>query len=360
MHVALIANSTWLEDELPTLRHLTVGLIDEQVRVAQVVPMRLPDHLFSEFGRRLSWKTSRIDWLNRERIIRLDQPLEAFGVDLLHALDGRLWRPAIGLGERMNVPVVLSASSQRDLRSAEKLAGRLNPQRTMLLAATEPLAAALRQRLDPAILIETIPFGALPANTDALSQTNTDSFCAIVSGNGVFDVRYQAMLEAIGEIVDEQPEAQFFFDGLETDQHELWNAASRLDLLAHVSLVPRRMNRRDLLLRGDVFCQPQSLNRSRSLTLEAMAQGVPLLVADDPWVDHFIEDQTVRLVHEPTAEAWTRALRNVIADRRAARELGTQSKAWVREHRPVSRMVDATRQAYRRISGETIPFPGDV
>lgn len=358
MHVALIANLGWLEDELSTLRHLTVGLIDEQVRVAQVVPARLPDHMLSGFGERVSWQASRIDWLNRERVLRLDPSLEAAGVDLLHALDARLWRPALSLGQRMNVPVVLSASSQRDLRLAEKLGGRLNPQRTMFLATTEPLTAALRQRLDPAVRIETIPLGVLPADADPDERSDAEELCVVVSGTGVLDARYQAMLEAIGEIVDDHPDTQFFLDGLETDQHELWNAASRLDLLAHVSLVPPQMDRRDLLLHGDVFCQPQSLGRPRSLTLEAMAHAVPLLVAEDPWVDHFVEEQTVRLVREPTAEAWARALRGLIADRAAARELGARARAWVREHRPVSGMVDATLYAYRQISGETIPFPG--
>ncbi len=355
MHVALIANSAWLEEELPTLRHLTVGLIDEQVRVAQVVPEQVHANRISGFGERLTWRPSRIDWIDQRRLAHLDEALENLDVELVHALDGRLWRAAVKLADRMNVPVVLGAGDRRDLRIAERLAGRLNRPRTAFAAAGEALSTGLRQRLGDDVMIETIPLGVPPA--DEIPPRPRGDWCVIVSGDGVLDSRYQALLEAIGEAVGEYPHMQFFFDGLGSDQHELWNAASRLDLMAHVSLVPQGMDRRDLLMRGDLFCQPQSLGRPRSLTLEAMAHAVPVLAAEDAWDECLIDGQTARLVSEPTAEAWAHALKAMAADRAAAEALGRGAREWVRENRSVSRMVEATLYLYRQITGQALPFP---
>src|SRR5687768_514810 len=111
MNVALLADTAWLDEELNWFQHLVVGLLDERVRVVEVTPQELAREASSLFTERVAWSESRWAEVNRWRLARLDEPLEAAGVHLIHALDSRLWRGAAALGEEMSVPVVFSANS---------------------------------------------------------------------------------------------------------------------------------------------------------------------------------------------------------------------------------------------------------
>ena len=58
MHVALLANEAWLDDELVTFEQLVVGLVDEQVRITRVVPAGVEGSGLGDspmFGQRLTW-----------------------------------------------------------------------------------------------------------------------------------------------------------------------------------------------------------------------------------------------------------------------------------------------------------------
>ena len=59
MHVALLANTAWLDEELATLHHIVVGLLDESVRVVQALPQGRAEGEIVSFGTRLSWRERR-------------------------------------------------------------------------------------------------------------------------------------------------------------------------------------------------------------------------------------------------------------------------------------------------------------
>src|SRR5690606_24739868 len=132
----------------------------------------------------------------------------------------------------------------------------------------------------------------------------------------------------------------------------------KLDLLRNVSMIPRRLGHRDLLLRADLLVQPQPLAQSRSITLQAMAHGLVVLAHEDPWLDYLIEDETAWLLREPDAAAWTGALNRALQDHAAAEALGQRARQWVRANRTVSHQIERVLNLYRGITGQTLPFPG--
>ena len=356
MRAALLANIAWLDEELVSLKHLVAGLLDEQVQVVQVVPGSLEVEESSVFSTRVEWQETSWRLINRLKLLRLRPTLEELEVDLLHALDGRLWWAALHLSERLGVPAVLSASSHFDVRVAERLASKIEPSRVVVTAATDPLARAITARLSEPVTVEMIPPGVHKAAPEG-GDPGSPALCAIVSGNGDHDPHYQALLQGIARLVEAHPEAQFFFDNQESDQHRIWRAAERLDLLPHISMVPRRLGHRELLLRADVLIQPQPLGRARSLTLRAMARALPVVAFDDPWLDYLIDDETAWLVREPSGDDWESAMRRVIKRPAEAVDLGRRAREWVAEHRIASDSVAHTLEVYRRLTGESIKFP---
>ncbi|MCC7145225.1 MAG: glycosyltransferase family 4 protein [Phycisphaeraceae bacterium] len=357
MHVALLANTAWLDEELRMFRHLVVGLIDEQVRVAQVVPNLVPEHEITTFGDVVTWRDSRWPLLRSWRLTRVADELEKLGVDLIHALDGRLWGAAVRLSDRLNIPVILGATSVLDLTEADRLLRRKGRAPLAFVTTTAPLGQAIARKVHGRQTpVEVIAPGVyLPENV--LRNEAGEVTCAVVSGNGEVDEDYEALFTAIRHVVDRHPDIHFFLDGQRSEQRSLWQLAQRNGLLEFVSLVPRRLGHREALLKSDVLIHPQPLGKSRSVILQAMAHGLPVLARSDPWVDYLVEDQTAWLAESADSRRWIELLERLIQHPPDARALGLRSRQWVKDKHVPSRQVAATLQMYRRVTGEAIKFP---
>jgi glycosyltransferase involved in cell wall biosynthesis len=151
---------------------------------------------------------------------------------------------------------------------------------------------------------------------------------------------------------------QFFFDGQRTDQHQVWKAVKKLDLLANVSFTARRVGHRELLMMADALIHPQAPGRSRAITLMAMAHAVPVLAAEDEFLDYLIDGHTAWLLPEPDTEAWVELIDRLIAEPGDAADLGRRARAWVGEERLASEQIARTLALYRTVSGEPLPFVG--
>ena len=360
MHVALIANTAWLDEDLAMFRYLVVGLLDEQVRVTQVVPVSVDADEVSGFCERVTWRDSSWSIVRRRRLGRLTDRLEELGVDLIHALDGRVWGGALKLAQQIELPLVLGASSSLDIQLVERLRRMKNLVNVAMVATTQPLAEAIQEKLEPEIDVSVVVPGVPAVEAASLQQRERekdDVLCAVVSGNGVYDSHYDALLFALKSVIDEYPDCQFFFDGQGSEQHQLWQAVQRYGLLANVSLAPRRLGHREMLLRADLLIHPQPLGRSRTLTLGAMAHGVPVMVLADPWLDYLIDQETAWVIHQPDATQWRDMIVEFVQDDSGGGELADRARRWVGQHHSPAVQVDQTLGVYRQVTGESIKFP---
>ncbi len=362
MHVALLANTAWLDEELANYQHLVVGLLDEQVRVTPVVPETFAESSVLEAVQPITWRDSAWAWSRRLALTRLADRLAKGKVELIHALDGRLWDGAVRLARRLELPVVLRVGSALDLRAvpaALRLAGDLP---LAFTAATQPLADAVLPMLpiNPQghERLTLVPPGVYVASQSELPAVEDQTLCIVISGSGAVDPAYQAVLAALRQIIGEHSQVQLFFDSQGKDEHALWQAARGHGLLAHMSLVPRRLGHRELLLHADVLIHPQALGRARSLLLQAMARGLPVLARRDPWVDYLIDEQTCWLVDRDEPADWLELVRRVVQEPKRARVLGHAARQWVREHHGASRQVTTTADLYRQLAAQPIRFPG--
>ena len=356
--MALLTNRAWLDEELVPFQHLVVGLIGEQVRVAQVVPEGVCSDDLSAFGDHVPWRESSVAALNRHRVGQLDGELRALEVNLIHALDGRLWHGGLRLAESLDVPIVLSACSSLDIPLAKRLLGRVDAVRVAVSAATEPITGAIRQVVGPDLLVRTIGTGVHRRDVQPPTRQDGGELCVIVSGNGVWDGDYDALLGGIALFVKRRPMSQFFFDGQGAGQHQLWKAASSMGLLTNISLIPRRLGHREMLLRAHTLIHPQALGKSRSLTLRAMARGLPVIAREDVFLDYLIDQETSVVMRHPGPADWSVQLDRLVTDSRSAAELGRRAMAWVNRNRPASHQINGVLDMYRRMAGQTIPFPG--
>jgi len=366
MQVALVANTAWLDEELAMFRQVVIGLIDEQIRTVQVLPQVIEEDDAVAFGERMSWTDSSWSLLRRRHLAGLADALRERGVNVVHALDGRLWKGAYDLAERIGCAAVFQSGSQMDIGQLPWLRRRLDSSRMALAALTEPLAEIMRETMGPQALIETIPAAAHAGSAELeiirgqqlRKDVNESGICAVISGNAQCDEDYEALFEALARLLEEFPQIQCFVDNMGLAQHELWKAVQRYGILGNLSFVPRRLGHRELLLRADVLIHPQALGRSRGLTLHAMASGMPVIARADPWLDYLIDDQTAWVIDQASPAHWSARIRQLMDNPQSAADLGRRAREWIQKNRPVSRQVDQYRHLYHRLTGEGFKMAG--
>ena len=356
MEVALLANTAWLDEELSLYNDLVVGLIDEQVKVTQVLPEGEGERLAPGFGRVVPWPETSWRRLNQHRLKRMTRRFEKQPPDVVHAMDGRMWPVAVAWGRRLGVPVVLSSWSVLDLPVARRLRRRLDPASCAFAAATAPLKRMLGQQVDPAFKVELTPSGVHVPAEPARDAEDREARSVVVTGNGRLDDYVAALFAGLRGLIDRYPDTQVFVDTMGADQRALWKHAEALGLLPNLSFVPRRIGHREMLLRADLFLQPQPLGRARSLLLQAMAHGRPVLAEYDDALDFLIDGQTAAVVEAPDPEAWGGVLIEWARSGRRRAELGESARRWVAQHRVASSFVGNVHQLYRVVSGESLPF----
>ena len=357
MNVALIANTAWLDEDLALLQCLVVGLIGEQVQVIQVVPEGLADEEVSAFCRHVPWRDSVWKMVRQYRLGRLSKRLQEMNVDVIHALDGRVWSGALKLARPHWIPVVLEASSALDVPQVDRLVRTNRSFKMSFVATTQPLASAIQQQLDSDESVELVPQGIQMPDHSHRSVSNGMPLCVAVTGNGTYDNEYEVLMIAMQSIIERHPQVQFFFDGQGQDQQMLWQAAERFGLLSNMSLVPRRLGHRELLLRADLLIQPQALGRSRTLTLRAMAHGVAIAALSDRWLDYLIDEQTAWVVEKPDPALWASVIERFMNHSHEVRQLTDRASQWVRHRHRAIAYVEQVLQIYREISGQSIKFP---
>src|SRR5699024_77796 len=128
------------------------------------------------------------------------------------------------------------------------------------------------------------------------------------------------------------PGSQFFFDGNNREQYNIWREAEKMDLLGCLSLVPDNLESHQILLQADMLIHPQPLGKVQNLTIAAMANGLPIIAHKDQWLDYLIDGQTAMVLDSPTSKDWTKAIANLCDNPQAAAQLGHNARQWIADN----------------------------
>ncbi|MBI1368880.1 MAG: glycosyltransferase [Planctomycetes bacterium] len=357
MKVALVADPLWLMQELTTLRRLVVGLVDEQVGVVRVLPewYSEPEEMQSMAGDRLWYGGSRWRFWRDLQLTRVALTMKDIDLDLIHVMDGSLQTVGRRMAATLEVPLVVSVWSKAE---AQMLKPHADGPPTAYLAATPALVEACRTSLGQSASIDLVPVGIYMSDIERGPLSDpTHALSCLVVGDGRADGHYQSLLEGMAKVRDQFEQAMYFFYTVASDQHLLWKAAEKLGLLEQVSIVPFEPGSRALLVQADAVIQPQPLGSVRSLVLEAMAAGRPVISIDDPYLDYLHKGECARLLTKPTADDWAACLLELVREPGRMIDMGRAAREYVQTHHPASKFVTGTLQRYRQMTTpENIPF----
>jgi len=202
------------------------------------------------------------------------------------------------------------------------------------------------------------PWGAfVPAESHKILKAGK-VWSIMICGTGLNKAAYAAAFEALASCVRARKDILLFADALAARRADLWDLAARLGVQDRFSLVDEMDANRELVLRGDVLILPEARGEQRSLVLEAMSQGMPVVAATDPLNSSLIDNQTAKLARLEDQASWTQAISTVLGNPAFVHQLTVSAREYIRQsHRP-SRQIGCVIDAYESAVGKaSIPFP---
>ncbi|MHC5022622.1 MAG: glycosyltransferase family protein [Planctomycetota bacterium] len=339
MHVLMVTSADRIEHEGAMLDRLADGLLAAGHAVTRVVPIveearPVGGAATSRAGERvLLTPFPSLPWVRRAHARRLADLMERQRPDAIYASGTDAWRLAIDLARALDRPLTLELWSMRQLKHVPR--GRAASWVAAYLAPTTNMARALRSRVGPDIVGVARIGVPMPEHPRTILEDPQRAISLAVIGDGRDIEAWRAWLAGFADALENLPAIQAFMELPSAAEREVWSLLTRLDLHGQVSIIGEADRVSNLLVRCDALAMPERSGDARSLPLQAMAGGLPLLMAPDPPLDEmFPPDSVVRIARE-SAERWTEALRDLVARPDEARARGRAGRGHVMaQHRP--------------------------
>ena len=327
----------------------------------RLVPLQ-PDALNDEAGHSSLGLTARISvpmkvlpWMRNNRAETIAQAVQRAVPDAIYALGHECWQAALDLAKHIERPAALNVWCADLLRQLPQ--GRAAESVSAYIAPTKPLVNALRELVDPD-LVSYVPQGvAVPPEPLRVFADPDRTVTLAVIGSGNDLISYRAALSGLSRIITEGGNVHVFLELRGPQQHEIWRHANRLELLPYISAITDAAQFRSLITQCDMLIMPERIGEVRSLTLEAMGMGLPLVAARDSMLDMLIPDQTALVVDDAEPDAWFANIQKLVTSPDLAREIGLTGRRHVLEHHRSSDQVAALLETLGQIvHGGSIDF----
>jgi glycosyltransferase involved in cell wall biosynthesis len=362
MRVAMVIDEQRLKQEQRLLNRVGVGLMAEGVQLIRIVPEGMANEPLDQGERRIAL-ARRIEAPMRSlpwtRGLRLSRVIEALGDSIPDALilcGKGAWPLGLDLARALDRPALVEVWSATLTTELPRIDAHSHI--VGFVAASAGIASALRRRVPPELVLE-VPMGVAAPRRARLPLAAVDRAPALIVLGGARDVTaYAAMLRGLSAILPRHPGMQVFLELNGPHEHDIWRAAQRLNLLGAVSAIGSAANHRALIMRCDGVLWPERFGELRSLLLEAMAIGLPVIARADDALDMLVDDQTALLVADDDAEQWGQRLEFLVANPAEAQALGSRARERIssayRSSDQVARLLEAIE---RHVGADPIVFP---
>ena len=353
MHLAMIIDDERLRHEQSMLNRLSIGLMAEGVQLSRIVPNTSSGELVDVAEQRVAL-ASRIEtsmkvlpWMRQSRANRIAESFGKTLPDVLYAIGEMAWLVGADLAQALERPLVIDVCSMMQARTAPQpargsfIAGYIAP--------SQPMADVLVRRFSAA-MVHLVPLGiASPSETAAVTLDSQQTIAMAIIGNAADLSAYSAMLEGISRVAGNIATLQIFLELQGPHEHEIWRRAEQLNLLPYVSAIADAATYRSLLTHCDLLLMPERRGELRSLMIEAMALGLPVIAGEDSALDLLIEDKTSIVVKRATASEWAERIGAVLNDPASARKIALQARELVLQRNRSSDQVFKLLQALETI-----------
>lgn len=366
MRVVIMADRRFAARESSMLARLEVGLADEGVRVIHALPSGVPLDAESAFVRSLHFDQAglplSLGWRASSAcrsIVKVCEEIGGGAPEVVHVFGGSVWDFGYAIADRLGAALVVDAWRSGLARMVPRLVSRPLERHAPIVLSPDRRLADYLQREAPAANIRCAPWGVYVPDQPREVLRKGRAWSIMLAGAGLDRAAYAATFEALADSVRARPDILLFADAVSARRAELWQLAAKLGVRSQLSLVDEMDANRELVLQGDVLVLPEARGEQRTLVLEAMGQGMPVIAAEDPLNGCLRQNETARLVPSGDRRAWREAVEHVLGNPDYVRELAESARSYLREEHRSTRQVGCVIDAYETAVGkEPIPFPG--
>ena len=360
MHIVMMLDQDRLAREQRMFGRLSVNLIEMGTTITQIVPetMLEDDAALQAAGpsqARIAAPMRVLPWMRRGRADRLADALERSEPELIFVSGRGAWKLAEDLSARLQTPMVIDVQSVDEVSAAPR--GRSASHIGGFAAGTAALAERLRRRVDPG-LVGVVPMGTqAPAHPRTILSSPYQCMSIAILCDG-FNIRgTNAMLSALARIAVEYPQLRGFVVTGGWRDHDVWRAVKRARLGSRLSMLSDSPGQRPLFTQCDLMVIAEDLGEIRSLVLDAMAAGVPVVAAANPMLDMLEADQTARIVDPSVDTGWQQAIFDLLSRPNEARALGLAGRDCVMARHDAAEQAQKLLQTFEQVCrAGAIPF----
>lgn len=378
LRIALLVDSETLHSYGPSLRRLTIGLIDEVADLSLVClePSRLLDFIPSPPVRLITEarpdtalvsksiaKTTRQVTIPspmigltkklfpQHQVNRLAEALADYKPTLIHAMSEELILTARRLSKQLRTPYVVS------LLSSDKISSSYSGNRCgAILPCNSTLVKKIRQQQpDLARRVHLLPIGVHVTEKTACFSHNESTarlFCCspLEHNNGLAQ-----LIDAVKIVANHGADLELTICGQGSAERDFRRQVNKLGMASQVNFVPpieEMISISDaykvVLAEADIFIQPSPTPTWQPQLLEAMSVGCAVIIAKGQNSDLIIDHKTALTFPNQDEKSLANALESLLQDRQAAQTLGQNAQKHLRKHFLASQMVNRLVKAYRQ------------
>jgi len=351
LRVHLVHDQATVDIEGTTINRLAVGLVADGERVALVLDPESIDMLPSMAGvDRLDVPFRVPPWRRSTRRELLSALTERRAPDVVVARGRGAWPVALDLADLHQRALAIECWDIESIIPLTRLSRR-HPCVTVL-APTGAMARLVGERFDPA-RVRHVPVGVpVPANPAPVLDRPDDAIAIAVLGPIGDAALWRSVVGGLARIARDFPQVHLFVEMTGPSAHAAWQEMNRLDLLSRSSCVSSATRLRPLITRCDMLVVPEPPQRVRSVILQAMATGMPLIAAADPCLDMLVDGETADVTEGADAEQWAARLRRRLEDPVGARALGLRGRSRISRDHGSTRRVAAMAETLHALRAE--------
>lgn len=342
------------------LARLEVGLADEGVRVVHAVPKAIagadPVGLYS---RVVGYDDDGFPIPMTVRARRLMEALEEQAndgdegrIDLVHAMAPRTWALALEVAKRLGAAAALEVWDAGVVGRASDLAS--SESGPSLMVGDDALLRLVGRRA-PVTRTHFAPWGVHGESITRRALTEDRAIGLTILVEGARTPWLESALTGLAVCCRRDARVMVFLNGERAHAHAAWKIVQKLSLADRVSIIPDAEARREAILGLDGLLIAEPGGKLRSIALDAMACGLPVIAAADPSIGVLIDGVTAALVSHPESQRWESAIASLLAGDERIERLRQSAMAWATEKRTASGHVHAVLRAYEAIVAEQAP-----
>lgn len=354
MRVVMLLDRPFARRERRLLARLEIGLADEGVRLIHAIPREIqdtePGGLYSRvvgyenvgFPVPLHVRARRIADAIRDAAD--DDPKGE--IDVVHSFSPAVWRLGLEIATELRAGAALEIWSTSAISRATDVAG--HPLRPVLTVGDTELARLVRRRLPAADVQETL-WGVHGESIQRQEISADRAVALLMLVDRSSPAFLEAALQGLAEICRRDPRVLAFINTERATGHAVWKIIRRLALADRVSLIPDAESRRETVLRLDGLIIAEPGGRLRSMALDAMATGMPVIAAADASLGVLHDGVNARLVTRPDSADWAAAIGSIVTGSDEVQRLRRSASAWVLEHRAATAYISSVLRVYDSI-----------